>query len=95
MKTLTGHTLTVMTIIQLRNGMIASGSCDNSIKLWDANNGSLLSTLTYHTNFVRSFAETSAGQLVSGSEDNKIAFWKNELLFFYQITTHLAYIYLT
>ena len=75
-KTLSGHTSYVMTIMQLKNGLIASGSRDNSIKLWNANNGSLLKTLpSFHTNWVWILAETSTGQIVSGSWDKNIAIW--------------------
>ena len=76
-KTLANHTDKVFSVIQLKNGLIASGSADKSIKLWDANTGSLLNTLKYHTDSVWSLAETSTGQIVSGSVDKKIAIWKS------------------
>jgi WD40 repeat protein len=51
-KTLTGHTDTVCSIIQLNNGNIASGSSDKTIRVWDITSGQCIKTLTGHTDAV-------------------------------------------
>src|SRR5581483_5626244 len=52
---------------------IVSGSRDKSIKIWDANSGSLLKTLNGHTNYVCSVALSSDNRkIVSSSSDRTI-----------------------
>ena len=56
--------------------MLASGSGDNTVKLWDARSGDLLRTLEGHTDTVLSVAFAPDGKtLASGSEDNAIKLW--------------------
>jgi WD40 repeat protein len=56
--------------------MVASGSDDNTIKLWDAKTGSELQTLKGHSFSVRSVAFSHDSQMVaSGSSDNTIRLW--------------------
>src|SRR5581483_10624179 len=58
---------------------IVSGSDDNSIKIWDADSGSLLNTLNGHTNSVYSVAFSSDNRkIVSGSGDYSIKIWDAE-----------------
>ncbi|MGI2909791.1 WD40 repeat domain-containing protein, partial [Hassallia sp. VBCCA 56010] len=55
---------------------LASGSDDNTIKLWDVATGKLSQTLTGHSNSVRSVAFSPDGKtLASGSDDNTIKLW--------------------
>ena len=55
---------------------LASGSNDNTIKLWALPEGKLLQTLTGHANTVFSVAISSDGKLLaSGSQDQTIKFW--------------------
>ncbi|MBW4621038.1 MAG: pentapeptide repeat-containing protein [Cyanosarcina radialis HA8281-LM2] len=57
-------------------GIVASGSDDNAIKLWDAATGECLQTLTGHADRVRSVAFSSNGQiLASGSDDRTVKLW--------------------
>jgi len=57
---------------------LASGSGDNTIKIWDmSKGGELLQTLTGHTGSVYSVAYSKAGtHLASGSGDNTIKIWE-------------------
>jgi WD40 repeat protein len=62
---LTGHTNIVNTFAILLNGNLASGSYDNTIKVWNPNTGSLVYTLT-------SLATLPNGNLASGSLDSTV-----------------------
>ena len=56
--------------------LLASGSRDNTIKLWDPTTGELWQTLKGHSNSVLSVAFSPNGRLLaSGSEDNTIKLW--------------------
>ncbi|MDJ0703798.1 MAG: pentapeptide repeat-containing protein, partial [Leptolyngbyaceae cyanobacterium MO_188.B28] len=54
----------------------ASGSDDQTVKIWDTSTGQCLSTLEEHGNCVRSVAFSPDGKLLaSGSEDRTIKIW--------------------
>ena len=73
---MSGHTDSVFSLAVLQNGDLASGSWDNTIKIWDTNTGSLKRTLVGHTGYVWSLAVLQNGDLASGSWDNTIKIWK-------------------
>lgn len=77
---LTGHTSFVTNLAISPDGQIlASGSADQTIKLWSLATGQELRTLTGHTDVVSSVAFCPDGQtLVSGSWDTTIKIWGNE-----------------
>jgi hypothetical protein len=55
---------------------IASGSIDNTIKIWDGNSLQLLKTLEGHSSYVNSVSWNHDGsQIVSGSDDQTIKIW--------------------
>ena len=63
LRTLTGHKSTVYSVAYSPDGRtLASGSYDNTIKLWDVATGQLLCTLTGHTDFVYSVAFSPDGR---------------------------------
>jgi WD40 repeat protein len=57
--------------------LLASGSGDATIKLWEVASGSLVRTLSGHTSVVRSVAFSPDGRLLaSGSADATIKLWE-------------------
>ena len=75
--TLRGHSSWVMSVAYSPDGQtLASGSRDNTIKLWDVKTGNPLQTLTGDSYSVWSVAYSPDGQtLASGSDDNTIKLW--------------------
>ena len=76
-KTLIGHTAAVVSIAFSPDGKaIASGSWDNTIRLWNADTGTHIRTLTGHTDGIWSVAFSPDGTtLASGSRDDTIRMW--------------------
>jgi WD40 repeat protein len=76
------HTLTHLnwvftTAISPDGKTLASGSSDNTIKIWHLDTGKLLHTLTSHTKWVRCLAFSPDSQtLVSGSDDSTLMIWQ-------------------
>jgi len=72
-----GHSDSVRSVAISPDGKtLASGSEDNSIKLWDMKTGKEIRSLTGHSDSVRSVAISADGKtLASGSEDNSIKLW--------------------
>ena len=76
-KTLKGHAEAVVSIAFSPDGKtLASGSFDNTIRLWDMSTGTHKRTLTGHTEGVSSISFSPDGQiLASGSLDRTIRLW--------------------
>lgn len=56
--------------------LLAVGSDDKTIKLWDIASGKVIQTLTGHSNLVKSVVFSPDGKIVaSGSNDNTIKLW--------------------
>jgi WD40 repeat protein len=76
-RTLTGHSDWVSSVAFRPDGKIlASGSHDNTIKLWNVATGREIATLTRHSESVNSVAFSPDGKtLASGSLDKTIKLW--------------------
>jgi WD40 repeat protein len=76
-QTLRGHSDRVQSVAVSPDGrLLASGSYDNTIKLWDLNTGKLRQTLEGHSNLIQSVAFSPDGRLLaSGSRDKTIKLW--------------------
>ncbi|MBC6473611.1 MAG: hypothetical protein GDA48_12975 [Hormoscilla sp. GM102CHS1] len=72
-----GHFNTVYSVAISPDGqLLASGSYDKTIKIWNLGSGRLLRTLTGHSDWVKSVAISPDGQLLaSGSWDDTIKIW--------------------
>ena len=75
LRTLSGHGDWVRSVAFDSNDILASGSYDRTIKLWNKNTGDLLRTLNGHGNWVWSVAFDSNNILASGSWDSTIKLW--------------------
>ena len=76
-RVLTGHTDDVWSVAYSPDGQtIASGSRDDTIRIWDANTGEHLQTLQGDTDWVNSVEYSPDGQTIaSGCGDNTIRIW--------------------
>ncbi|MBD2515733.1 serine/threonine protein kinase [Nostoc sp. FACHB-973] len=75
---LSGHAWAVLTVAFSPDGkVLATGSDDKTIKLWEVNTGQLISTLSGHSWSVVSVAFTADGKtLISASWDKTVKLWK-------------------
>ncbi|QLE59368.1 caspase family protein [Nostoc sp. TCL26-01] len=68
--------------------IIASGSADNTIKLWQRN-GKFITTLTGHSDAVNSVSFSPDGEIIaSGSADNTIKLWQRNGKFITTLNGH-------
>jgi WD40 repeat protein len=76
-KTLDGSEGIISIAVDPRGKILATGSTDGSIQLWDLSNGKLIRTLKSHPSAVYSLAFSPNGRfLASGSMDETIKIWK-------------------
>jgi WD40 repeat protein len=62
LKTLSGHTSCVIALRYIINGnLLASGSADYTIKIWDLDKGEVIKNFTGHMNDILCFAASSNG----------------------------------
>ncbi|GBC77118.1 Microbial collagenase [bacterium HR08] len=75
---LSGHTGSVISVALSPDGkLLASGSDDQTVRLWEVATGNLVRTLSGHTDWVRSVAFSPDGKLLaSGSRDRTVRLWE-------------------
>jgi WD40 repeat protein len=73
--TLEGHSYSVYSVTQLRDGRLCSGSDDNTIKIWSPATGQCEKTLDGHTSCINVVIQLRDGRLCSGSDDKTIKLW--------------------
>ena len=76
------HNDQVYYIIQLSSGILASGSCDNTIKLFEINGNEykIIQTLNYHTKQIYKILEFKNINLISCSDDGYIIIYLKDKL---------------
>ena len=74
---LTGHTSNVRSVAFSPDGnTLATGSWDDTVRLWDTKTGAHIRTLTGHTNSVLSVAFSPDGNIIAtGSDDGTMLLW--------------------
>lgn len=73
--TLSGHEAPVIALAALSNNLLASGSGDASIKIWNLDSKNCRATLTEHTGKVRALEALPHDRFASGSDDCSIKIW--------------------
>jgi WD domain, G-beta repeat len=72
---LTGHTDVIYKLLALNDGILASASRDQTIKLWDPSSKTCICTLAGHKGAVLDIIQLVDGKLASASWDKTIKFW--------------------
>lgn len=73
--TLSDHTNSVFALVQIKGKIVASGSADKSIKIWDITTSSCLISLNNHTNSIYGLLMYDKKTLLSVSNDKTIRLW--------------------
>ena len=76
---LRGHSHSVWSLAVVGGGeaqlLLASGSFDRSVRLWDVDAGTCTAVLDGHTGYVRCLVDLGGGRLLSGSIDRSLRVW--------------------
>ena len=75
MGSFSGHKKSIWCLCAISNRILASGSGDNGIKIWDIEEKAIISTLSGYTNSVTTLCYVREGVFVSGSEDESLIIW--------------------
>ena len=72
-----GHKNCIRCLCPISNKILAFGSYDKTIKIWNIEDRSIMSTLSGHTETVNVLCNVKEGILVSGSWDKSLIIWSN------------------
>jgi WD40 repeat protein len=72
---LDAHSEGINVLCLMPDGLLASGSQDNTIRLWDMSTGAETAALEGHTGSVNALCPLANGRLASGSDDKTIRLW--------------------
>ena len=70
-----GHKEWIRCLCPISNNILASGSYDTTIKIWNIEDRSIMSTLSGHTETVSVLCYVKEGVFVSGSFDKSLIIW--------------------
>ena len=70
-----GHKMSISCLCAMSKNILASGSEDTTIKIWNIEDRSIISTLTGHTGEVNALCNVKEGVFVSGSLDKSLIIW--------------------
>ena len=71
-----GHKKSIWCLCPISNKILASGSKDKNIKIWNIEDRSIMSTLSGHTDEVNELCYVKEGVFVSGSMDQSLIIWR-------------------
>ena len=86
-------TSTQITTFSTINNKLASGSADNSIKIWNIDSGECIKTLIGHSGAVLSLQVLAKNKLASGSADNSTRIWNIDSGKCRILTGHSGYVF--
>ena len=98
MGSLRGHQESIMCLCAFPNKILASGSMDKNIKIWDIKERRriLISTLSGHKSNVTALCYVREGVFVSGSMDKSLIIWSKQpessYIYLHRLTGHKTYI---
>ena len=70
-----GHKLSIYCLCAMSKNILASGSEDTTIKIWNIEDRSIMSTVSGHTEGVNVLCNVKEGVFVSGSYDYSLIIW--------------------
>ena len=70
-----GHKESILCLCKISNKILASGSWDKTIKIWNIEDRSIMSTLSGHTFAVSVLCYVKEGVFISGSYDKSLIIW--------------------
>jgi WD40 repeat protein len=97
--TLGGHAQTVTDVSfgsanSLDGKMLASGSADNTVKLWNTQTGEVIKTFTGHTGRIYGVSfDGNSKMLASGSADNTVKLWDTQTGEVKTLNGHIGQVY--